>query len=72
LSLPETPGQLIALFGGFKYIGDDEIDQLQDGCENNPNLSRESRLKCATYRYSSPYGYRKILYFKDTSQSPNL
>jgi hypothetical protein len=41
----------------MKYIGDEEIDLRESNCENNINLDKISRINCATFRYSSPYGF---------------
>jgi len=50
-------GELVALYSGYKFVGDAEIDEHEKDCENNPELDEATRLKCAVYRYSSPYGY---------------
>ena len=47
----------MALYSGLKFIGDEEIDSRVKSCEDNPGLSAEVRTQCATYRYSSPYGF---------------
>jgi hypothetical protein len=46
-------GELAALYSGMKYIGDEEIDLRQESCERNPRTAS----RCATYHYSSPYGF---------------
>ncbi len=54
---PSSIGELVALYSGMKYIGDEEIDLRESNCENNINLDKISRINCATFRYSSPYGF---------------
>ena len=50
-------GQLVSLYSGMKYIGDEEVDIRENSCEKNMDLDEAIRLKCATYRYSSPYNF---------------
>ena len=50
-------GELVALYSGMKFIGDEEMDLREESCDDNPDLTAEIRTQCATYRYSSPYGF---------------